>query len=294
MRESDRVLAFLVAALVIIVLARFGAGGEWVVRLKDGRIISFARMIAEVEGKRLIFVGEDHDRPDHHRAELRIIRTLDHLGVPLAIGLEMFTAESQGVLDGWVAGTLDRESFIRCYYRDWGMPWPLYRDIFLYARKRRIPLVGLNVPRDVSRKVAEEGFAALTPAERARLPGGITCTVDPVYRAFIRKAFAEHSLEEDAFTHFCEAQMLWNKGMGWNLREYLGRHPERKVVVLTGVGHAMKRGIPAEVFGGKECVVILPEGAGVDRGTTTRDDADYLILFSPGWERVAAALPHPP
>ncbi len=187
---------------------------------------------------------------DDHRAELEIIERLHRKGIPLAIGLEMFTYGSQGVLDRWVTGKLDRDQFIRSYYREWAMPWPLYRDIFLYARKQGIPLVGFNVPREITRKVAREGFASLTPGELRQLPAGVSCSVDPVYRAFIRRAFAAHEESDDTFNHFCEAQMLWNMSMGMHLLEYSDRHPGTTPIVLAGdrtrneTGDT-RRGLPA-------------------------------------------------
>ena len=48
-------------------------------------------------------------------------------------------------LDQWVKGTLPSEQFIRLYYRNWGMPWPLYRDILMYVREEGIPAVGVNL-----------------------------------------------------------------------------------------------------------------------------------------------------
>lgn len=75
--------------------------------------------------------------------------------------------------------------------------------------------------------------------------------------------------------------MLWNKGMARRLQEFLLRNPARTVVVLAGVGHAMKRGTPAEVFGGTgySYKVVLPELPEFERRAVTSEDADYLFLF---------------
>jgi uncharacterized iron-regulated protein len=278
-KKSARLSVLAVAAATILFLV-VQWRGERVLRVRDGQTISLDDMIEEVKGTRFIFVGENHDRMDNHRVELEIIKKLHRKGIPLAIGLEMFTSGSQGVLDQWVAGKLDPDQFIRSYYREWAMPWPLYRDIFVYARKHDVPLVGLNVPREISHKVAREGFAALTPAELRQLPAGVSCSVDPVYRAFIRRAFAAHAESDDTFDHFCEAQMLWNMSMGMHLLDYGNKHPRTTLVVLAGVGHAMKRGIPEEVFrrSGSSYRVILPELPRFDRTMVTDKDADYLVL----------------
>lgn len=280
MRNFSRLFILLLAMAAVIIHARDCSSTERALRLSDGQVVGLERMVGEVRGARLIFIGEDHERKENHDAQLEIIRKLHRAGVPVAIGMEMFTAGSQGELDRWVAGELATDSFIRIYHREWRMPWPLYRDILLYARDNRIPLIGLNVPREITRKVGEEGFAALTPEERKKLPSGVTCSVDPAYREFIRRAYAQHHGNGKSFIYFCEAQMLWNKGMGEHLLGFLARNPGRTVVILAGVGHAMKGGIPETVRGaGYDSKVILPELPYFDRGAVTGADADYLLLF---------------
>jgi uncharacterized iron-regulated protein len=156
----------------------------------------------------------------------------------------------------------------------------MYRHIFIYARQHAIPLVGLNVPREVTRKVAREGFEALTPAEKKELPEAITCDVDAAYMALVRRAFVAHGQGEKLFVRFCEAQMIWNKAMAWRLQEYMGGDPGKTVIVLTGKGHAMKPGIPREITNGGvvQYRVILPEDEIFRRGTVTLADADYLFM----------------
>src|SRR5919198_4158442 len=208
-------LSAFVASIVVAAVA-FAASSQ-VLRLSDWTVIGFDRMIAEIKGVNLVFVGEIHAREEHHEAQLRVIRSLHRAGVPLAIGLEMFTAECQPDLDLWVAGKIDEQVFLKKYDKNWGMPWPLYREIFLYARTNRIPLIGLNVPREIVQKVAQSGFASLTPEEKGKLPPAITCNVDSAYMAFIRKAYTEHFGTEKSLLHFCEAQMVWTKAMAWRL-----------------------------------------------------------------------------
>jgi hypothetical protein len=68
----------------------------------------------------------------------------------------------------------------RAFARNWSQDWHLYRDIFLYCRERSIPLVGLNVPRSITRKVARNGFESLNSEEIGKLPP-IVCRVDRDY-----------------------------------------------------------------------------------------------------------------
>ena len=252
---------------------------ERIMRLSDRRIIDFSRMIADIRGSRLIFIGEDHERMNDHRRQMKVIQALHDTGTPFTIGLEMFTAESQEALDRWVEGKIDEEEFIGIYKRNWNIPWPLYRDIFIFARRCAIPLLGLNVQREVAHKVAHEGFGALSQEERKKIPAGVTCNVDSDNMALIKRAFAEHAVSDKSFIHFCEAQMLWNKSMAWRLKDYIQHHPGSFIVVLAGSGHAMKPAIPHEMreetgIGAK---VILPIDDMLYSEMVTEADTDYLV-----------------
>ena len=200
--------------------------------------------------------------------------------LPLAVGLEMFRAESQELLDKWWRWGMPTEQFEALYRENWGMPWLLYRDIFLYTRQKRIPLVGLNVPREIIAKVAREGYGSLTEAERKKLPPGLTCTVDEAYRSFIRRTFTEHAHASGrSFEHFCEAQMVWDTAMAIYALDYLDKNPGSRIVILAGSVHAWKRAIPRQIATMRPDVtvsVILPDPDG--KGGLTVEDADYLVL----------------
>ena len=254
-----------------------------VLRLRDRATIPFDRMVGEAAKSRVVVIGESHDNQAHHDLQLKIIRTLYEGGAPLAVGLEMFRAESQDLLDKWWRWGMPTEQFESLYRENWGMPWILYRDIFLYSRQKRIPLVGLNVPRDVIAKVAREGFVSLTEAERKKLPPGLTCTLDEAYRSFIRSTFTEHARASGrSFEHFCEAQMVWDTAMAIYALEYLDKNPGSRIVILAGSVHAWKRAIPRQIATMRpdETVsVILPaQGGKGDREKITAEDADYLVL----------------
>jgi len=256
-------------------------GETHVLRLSDRKIISFGQMIEDLKKTRLVFVGEIHNQEFHHRQQTAIIKALHDSGIRVAVGFEMFTAESQDDLNGWVNGRLPLGDFVKIYYKNWGMPWPLYRDILLYIQENRVPAVGLNIPPGISEKVAAHGFSSLTAGEIGKLPPGISCTVDDRYMEFIRRAYSTHR-DSKEFVHFCEAQVLWDKTMAWNLVEFIRNNGAGTVVVLAGTGHAWKRGIPDQVRILSEKTdykVILPEVPDyIEPNNITSEDADYILL----------------
>jgi uncharacterized iron-regulated protein len=254
---------------------------DLVLRIKDGAIIPFAQMIGDVKNADMVFVGEVHNLRKHHADQLAVIQAFHEAEIPMAVGFEMFRADSQGTLDAWTRGRLSLDRFLPVYRDNWDMPWSLYQDIFLYVREHELPLIGLNISDDIATKVARQGFASLSAAEKKMLPPGISCRVDDKYMKFIRQAYAEHSMSDQTFMHFCEAQMVWDKSMAWHLLDYRKKNPNRTIVVLAGVGHAWKRGIAEQVSLESKLSIrsILPYLPGqVDQKSVTVKDADYLLL----------------
>lgn len=222
MRKNLLLPLFTLLCLFILSLLIGSSPERKVFRVGDGKIITFAEMIAEIRQANVVIVGEMHDSEKNHQDQLEVIRSIDESGTPMAIGLEMFRSDSQHALDQWVSRETTAEQFIPVYYNNWAMPWNLYSGIFDYARERAIPMIGLNIPDQISRKIAEQGFSSLTEGEKEELPPGITCNVDKTYMDFIKKAYAGHSMHSDStFVNFCEAQMVWDKAMAWHLTEYL-------------------------------------------------------------------------
>lgn len=283
MKRFNRALTLILMLVLSTAFVRPSAAVNGVMRIADGELIDLGQMLTESREAQLYFLAENHDDTGHHAAQLTIIKGLQQGGRRLAIGLEMFATTSQDKLDQWIAGKLSLQEFKEVYARNWTLPWSLYEEILLYARDNRLPLIALNLPPGISRKVAQQGFAALTAEERRQLPADITCNVGPAYMAFIRQAYANHALQDKAFTHFCEAQLLWNRNMGRQLEKFLADNPRYILVALVGIGHALKKGVPDEVT--REAGryrVILPEFAGLNRTNLTVQEADYLLLSGSG------------
>jgi len=251
-----------------------------VLRISDHKVLTLAGILEDLKGVRLVFVGELHNDPQHHQAQLAVIKLLHEARLALAVGLEMFQKERQEILDQWVAGTLDEKAFQKIYYSNWGYPWPLYSDIFWHARQKKIPLIGLNISPEITRQVAREGFASLSEEQIGQLPE-VTCRVDAAYMAFIRRSFGLHGHQGKQFVPFCEAQQVWDTAMAANLVTFLHRHPKHTVVVLAGNGHAWRHGIPEQIARQSNMPhrIILPAMPGrLKANTVTLEDADYLWL----------------
>ena len=94
-------------------------GHDQFIRVSSGKTVSFEQVVRDIEKADLVFFGELHDNTDHHRVQLDIIKALDTAGIPVAVGLEMFRANSQKELDRWVLGKSGVKRFRPVYDDNW-------------------------------------------------------------------------------------------------------------------------------------------------------------------------------
>jgi len=255
----------------------------WIERPSGAGTVSMTQLVDEIRGARVVFVGENHGNRDHHRTQLDVIRALRDSGADVAIGLEMFLARNQKSLDDWVGDRIPEPAFLKDFGENWdGRKWPAYRDIFEFARVEDVPMIGLNLERRVVRQVSLDGFSSV--GHRTIPPiGDVSCDAGEKYREVLRTAMGVHAGKE-AFVRFCEAQMLWDASMAWNVIDYLEKNPDRVMVVLAGSFHSWKHGIPERIRAQSNAAipfkVILPVVREDPRSSElTGEEADYMVHY---------------
>jgi len=219
-----------------------------IVDTKTGDAITPPQLVSRLAGVRLLLIGEEHTNVDIHRIQKRLIEGLHAAGRRLFIGLEMYPYTEQRWLDDWTNGLLTEEGFIRLsrWYDNWGYNWDYYRDIFLFARDRRIPMYALNAPREVVSAVRRKGLANLTPEEAAHIPKDIDVS-NPDHLAFFKATFANETpgpmmhggMSDDMWKSMLSAQATWDATMGFHAVQAL-KQPgagDAMMIVLVGSGH---------------------------------------------------------
>ena len=237
-----------------------------------------ARLVEAIADKQVVFVGESHDRYDHHLNQLAIIRGLRERGVDLAVGAEFFQEPFQPYLDSFIAGDIGEKAMLKktAYYERWGYDYRLYRDIVTYARDHRIPIVALNAPAELVSRVSDKGLGALVPGDRALLPADLPAP-GAGYQERLRPIFEMHGkVSEEKFRRFVDVQMLWDEHMARVARDYLVANPDKTLVILAGSGHvAYPDAIP-----GRLARMVPVEQAVVATGIAERfvdGDLDYML-----------------
>ena len=236
-------------------------------------------IMPELADKRVVIIGEIHDRFDHHQTQLEIIRRLHAMHPRLAIGMEAFQQPFQHFLDDYVEGRLSDRQMLRSteYYRRWKYDFRLYAPILRYAKENQIPVVALNLPEELTGKVGHTGVESLTEEERLELPGEIDRS-DSDYEARLKEIYEQHPHEtQRGFDNFLEVQLLWDEGMAERAADYLKEHPEHMMVVLAGGGHiAYGSGIPHRLE--RRLPVSMATILNGWQGPLKRGLADFLLL----------------
>jgi uncharacterized iron-regulated protein len=243
-------------------------------------LTTLSQVIEGAAGKKIVYVGEYHDRFAHHAAQVRVITALYKKNPKIAIGMEMFQRPFQAVLDDYISGTIDERTFLKRseYFKRWSFDYNLYKPILDFARAEKVPITALNLRREITDKVAKSGMDSLTKEEKQEIPQDLDFS-DNDYRDRLKQVFAQHkSPQERNFDFFYEAQVLWDETMALSIDEYMKKNPGRQMIVIAGGGHlAYGSGIPKRAFQRNG----LPYATILNDGDVDRDIADYLVFPQP-------------
>lgn len=237
-----------------------------IVSLDLSAVATLDAIIPRLADKRVVLVGETHNRYDHHLVQLEIIRRLHALHPRLAIGMEAFQQPFQTLLDDFVAGRISQAELLRGseYYQRWRFDFRYYKPVLDFAREHRLPVVALNLPTELTGRVGEAGIAGLEDDERLQLPPVIDRS-DAAYEARLREIYRQHpAVNGHGFENFLDVQLAWDEGMAEQAAEYLQNHPDTLMVVLAGSGH-------------------LAYGGGIPRRLARRIELDSAIVLN-GWD----------
>ncbi|NIM89512.1 MAG: PDZ domain-containing protein [Candidatus Aminicenantes bacterium] len=211
---------------------------------REGKSVSFLKMIKDMKNSRFVYVGETHNSLPMHDIQFKIIQALFEQDNSLSIGLEMLPLSTQEPLNKWSLGTLTQDEFIIEieWYINWNYNFGFYEKIFEFAKENKIPLYALNVSRDIIKKIRMKGWDGLSDDEKKLVPQ--PDLTDEEHRILIRTIFESteipHQMKgrslEMAFEGLYRAQSAWDEVMAFNAVRAV---KEKKMIVLAGSGHLL-------------------------------------------------------
>lgn len=220
-------------------------------------------IIDALSSKKIVYVGEIHTNFAHHQVQLAVIRELYKKNKKIAIGMEMFQRPFQGILDDYISGRIDESTMLKKtqYFRRWGFDYNLYKSILDFAKLKGIPVIALNISKEITEKVSKDGIESLSGEEKQQIPKDIDYR-DETYKDRLKKIFEAHqSSKERKFDNFYQAQLLWDETMSMSVDEFVRKNQDYQMIVLAGTGH-------------------LQYGSGIPKRTFRRNGYDYAVILS--------------
>lgn len=224
---------------------------EWqIIDAASREAVSFEALMDRLAKADVVYLGEEHHNRHHIDAAGRVLEWLVAAGRRPVLAVEMFGWDGQEALTRYVSGArVDRERFLKDarWRENWGGDFADYELLIELARRRGLPVLALNPPRSLVRKVARQGLS------RAREdPGmarwgmrGETVVDDPAYRKVIMRQLREcHAgMPDAAYERIYEASMFRDEGMAKAIVSRLQglEGTAGPIVSYTGGGHIQHR-----------------------------------------------------
>ncbi len=254
LRQSLSTLQKFCGALLVFTVLGCATTGEHIMATQeskqalffaDGTPASTSDLLNQTFEANFILVGESHDNAFDHIWQAQILEALAKAGQNPVLGLEMVDKSNQDVLEQFYQAKIsltDLELALN-WSKTWGYAFALYRPIFEIAQKYHIPLIALNVPRELLKKVAEQGFEVVKAEQPDLLPARIL-PPPSLQEQELKIFFEQHAkaLEKmkratpPSLENFLRTQSLWDTAMAENA---IGAHQkwQRPVLILAGNGH---------------------------------------------------------
>ncbi len=136
----------------------------------EGEPATFYDLAASASERDIVLFGELHNNAIAHWLQHELVRELAaDTTRPLLIGMEMFEADQQHLLQEYQSGIINQRSF-ELEARLWNNYRTDYKPVVEFAMEADIPVVATNIPRRYANAVYNNGLEALDavpPASQA-------------------------------------------------------------------------------------------------------------------------------
>lgn len=206
-------------------------------------------------GYDVVFLGEAHQHPGNHLAQMALLRAIHARAPALSLSMEQFERDVQPVVDEYLAGKIGETPFAR-RARAWGNYTTSYRPLVEFAKEHKLPVIAANAPESVIRCIGREGlqvFERMKPEQRAWAAAVINQQDGPYKDKFFgfvgtdaghggdgskdEKAAAKRAPSPAQLRSFA-AQTARDDTMAESIARHLQSNVGRKVVHLNGSFHS--------------------------------------------------------
>lgn len=229
---TDRLLLFLLVTFPTALAA--DEPTTRIVDVRTGEDVSVDDLAGALASDDVVFLGEEHDNAAGHRLHHAIVAAVAERRKDVVLSMEMFERDVQGVVDDWLRGRIDDETF-RANARPWSKHGDFYQPFLDLARDRNLDVIAANVPRPIAGRVAKGESPSL--ADRRFLPRVTTAPPDRYREAFVA-AMGDHAgtNEDGAIDRYYASQCLKDDAMAEAIVDHLATRPHRRPLVVHVCG----------------------------------------------------------
>jgi len=215
-----------------------------------------------------IFLGEQHDAPDHHRVQREVTQVLATRAQLAALALEM--AEQGRSTAALSADASEAQAQAALGWSEGAWPWADYGPVVMVAVRAGVPVLGANLPRAQMR--AHMGDATLD----ARLGAADFAQ----QQSDIRAGHCD-KLPESQITPMTRVQIARDMAMAQTVRDAVVAG--KTVLLLAGRGHVdRKLGVPRHL---PPDLKLQAVGIGDSETPEERERFDLIWPAQPGPEK---------
>ncbi len=253
---------------------------------KYGDVVTFGQLLSTSLENEIVLFGELHNNPISHWLQLELVMALHReVAENLVLGMEMFEADNQLIIDEYFAGLINERSF-RNEARLWNNYNTDIRPLVEFARENDLRLVASNIPRRYAALVNRQGFEGLKDlsAEAQKFVAPLPIAYDPGlpgYKAMLEmtgmpahtsenfpKAQAvkdatmahfilENFSPDNLFIHFHGAYHSNNyEGIVWYLKK---TNPDVKINTISTVEQEQVNILNDENLGIADFIIVVPQ-----------------------------------
>ncbi len=256
----------------------------WIDVLK-GEPVSFKEIVKDLEGVKVVYIGETHTIRRHHEIQESLIKALCGAGKKILLGLEQMESINQVHLDRY-NNKIDFETLAA--NTDWEKRWSNYRDyrnVLETVKSCGGRVIALNAQLETIRAVARDGLSL--HIEKKTLLPHIALYPDALYEAYLQKIMNVHGFmhHPKMLKNMVDAQIVRDEAMAQNLNYHMKKeeHREYLSVVLAGSGHvSFGMGIPDRLrkrFPGiRDRIVLVSESGDLHLDARNRPIAREIEL----------------
>ena len=213
------------------------APGERIVDVATGRLVSRVEVLDLLSASAFVLMGELHDNALHHERRAALLRDI---GRPIPVVVEHLPSGTAPALGTNARGDALLQALQGAGFDARGWGWPIHEPVFAAIATSGHSLHGGNLPRELARRVALDGPAAL-PDELRRAIEAAPLT-----------AAAMAALEQDLIDGHCGRlpadrlpRMVWaqrgrDAAMAAALRNARAGLAQGVAVLLAGNGHVRR------------------------------------------------------